>query len=999
MVYMFTKVQAIFSCIVFLLSVLFLSCNSGSVSNYYDISLPYSSINEIPGITIEEIHAIESLQKRGLSFVYGMTPSTEAFISIENYAIGGFSELLCDWLTSLFGIQFKPAVFNWGELIAGLETGAIDFTGVLSPTEERRKTYFMTSPIVQRTLMYYRIKGSQSFSVIEAARPLRFIFLSGAVTPVQLTASGAYKDFESIYVSSFDAAYELLKAGAGDAFFGENSAEFAFDAYGDVVFDNFYPMVFSPVSISTMNKELEPIITVMQKVLYNGGLQYLASLYNHGYQEYLKHKLYSRLTSGERAYLRTNPVVKFAAELDNYPLCFYNTQEKQWQGIAFDIMSNITALTDIHFYRINADNQYIDWSVMVKMLEDEDDDLSMLTELIQTEDRHGRFLWPKTAIITDNYALLSKSEFPNITVNEILNIKIGLAKGTAYAELFKEWFPEHEFTVDYESSAEAFAALDKGEVDMVMSSQYRFLLLTNYRGFPDYKANVIFDHTFDSTFGFNKNETLLCSVVDKALALIDLHGISSQWMSRTFDYRVKILQAQMPLMFGIPAFLFGLFFLLFLLYRRYNESKRFENQVQERTIELNKSQAELKAALAAAKSANSSKSIFLANMSHEIRTPMNSIMGFSELAMDSDISPKTRDYLEKIHQNSEWLLQIINDILDISKIESGKMELEHIPFDIHELFASCRTLVMPKAVEKGVMLHFYAEPSVGRRPLGDPTRLRQVFVNLLSNAIKFTHSGMIKLLSDIVSTGDNTLTMHFEIKDSGIGMTSDQIEKIFDPFTQAESGTNRKYGGSGLGLAITRNIVEMMGGKLSVDSVLGVGSKFYFNLTFETIPVTEEEKLEKKMMFKEIKKPSFEGEVLVCEDNEMNQFVICEHLSRVGLMSVVAEDGKVGVEMIMKRMLSGQKQFDLVFMDMHMPVMDGFEASAEIVKLGAKIPMVAMTANVMAEDIEVYNASGIHDYLGKPFASQELWRCLLKYFKPLDDDIFINAPEEAPDNE
>jgi len=362
--------------------------------------------------------------------------------------------------------------------------------------------------------------------------------------------------------------------------------------------------------------------------------------------------------------------------------------------------------------------------------------------------------------------------------------------------------------------------------------------------------------------------------------------------------------------------------------------------------------------------------------------------------MDGNIAPKTKDYLEKIHQNSEWLLQIINDILDISKIESGKMELERIPFDIHELFASCRTLVMPKAVEKGIMLHFYAEPSVGKRPLGDPTRLRQVFVNLLSNAIKFTHSGMVKLLSDIVSTGENVLTMHFEIKDSGIGITSEQIEKIFDPFTQAETGTNRKYGGSGLGLAITKNIVEMMGGKLLVDSVPGVGSKFYFNLTFETITVTEEEKLEKKLMFKEIKKPSFEGEVLVCEDNEMNQFVICEHLKRVGLKTVVADNGKTGVDMIKQRIKNNEKLFDLIFMDMHMPVMDGFEASEAITKLNVDIPMVAMTANVMAEDIEVYNASGIHDCLGKPFASQELWRCLLKYFKPLDEDIYIQENDE-----
>jgi CheY-like chemotaxis protein len=318
------------------------------------------------------------------------------------------------------------------------------------------------------------------------------------------------------------------------------------------------------------------------------------------------------------------------------------------------------------------------------------------------------------------------------------------------------------------------------------------------------------------------------------------------------------------------------------------------------------------------------------------------------------------------------------------------MELEKIPFDMHELFSSCRALVMPKAVEKGIKLHFYAEPSVGKRPLGDPTRLRQVFVNLLSNAIKFTHTGMVKLFSEIVKMDENSITLHFEIKDSGIGMSKEQLDRIFEPFTQAETGTTRKYGGSGLGLAITKNIVEMMGGKLFAESTVGIGSKFSFDLTFDAIPVTEEERVEKGILLKKIDKPSFEGEVLVCEDNEMNQFVISEHLSRVGLKAIVAENGKTGVDLFKERMRSGKTQFKLVFMDIHMPIMDGFEAAAEIIKLDANVPIVAMTANVMKEDLEVYKASGMPDCLGKPFTSQELWRCLLRYFTPLgDNDIEV----------
>jgi signal transduction histidine kinase/CheY-like chemotaxis protein len=384
--------------------------------------------------------------------------------------------------------------------------------------------------------------------------------------------------------------------------------------------------------------------------------------------------------------------------------------------------------------------------------------------------------------------------------------------------------------------------------------------------------------------------------------------------------------------------------------------------------------------------ASTSKSTFLANMSHEIRTPMNSIMGFSELAMDGESSFKTRDYLEKIRTNADWLLQIINDILDITKIESGKIELEKIPFDMHALFVSCRTLIMPKAIEKGVTLQFYVEPSIGKMPLGDPTRLRQVFVNLLSNAVKFTNVGVVKLQAVIKSMNDNSVSMHFEVKDTGIGMTKEQIDKIFDPFMQADSGTTRKYGGTGLGLSISKNFIELMGGKLSVESTVGVGSRFSFDLTFETVDIPEEVKREKKIMLDEIEKPTFEGEVLLCEDNIMNQQVICEHLARVGLKTFVAENGKIGVDMVRGRILSGAKQFDLILMDMHMPVMDGIEAAEKIIEYNANVPIVAMTANVMASDREIYRESGMTDCVGKPFTSRELWLCLLKYLKPVSTE-------------
>jgi signal transduction histidine kinase/CheY-like chemotaxis protein len=395
-----------------------------------------------------------------------------------------------------------------------------------------------------------------------------------------------------------------------------------------------------------------------------------------------------------------------------------------------------------------------------------------------------------------------------------------------------------------------------------------------------------------------------------------------------------------------------------------------------------------------AEAASVAKSAFLANMSHEIRTPMNSIIGFNELAMDDNISLKTRDYLEKIQINAEWLLQIINDVLDISKVESGKIELEHIPFDLHDIFSHCRTVIMPKAIEKGINLHFYAEPSVGKKMMGDPTRLRQILTNLLSNAIKFTNTGFIKLTSSIEYLSDNRITVYFEVRDSGIGMTAEQISRIFEPFVQADSSTTRKYGGTGLGLSITKSLIELMGGKLIVESIPNLGSKFAFFAVFDTINLPYEMPIPENVNVK-LEKPVFNADILVCEDNAMNQLVIRESLERIGINAVIANNGFEGIDIVSKRIEEKVKPFDLIFMDIQMPVMDGLETASKIEMLHTGTPIIAMTANIMYEEMEIYKQSGIPDYISKPFTSQELWRCLLKYLKPVNQIEEEKKPQDG----
>lgn len=391
----------------------------------------------------------------------------------------------------------------------------------------------------------------------------------------------------------------------------------------------------------------------------------------------------------------------------------------------------------------------------------------------------------------------------------------------------------------------------------------------------------------------------------------------------------------------------------------------------------------LRDAVQAAEDASKTKSAFLANMSHEIRTPLNGVIGFAELALDEhELSDTVTGYLNKIKLSAHGLLEIINDVLDISKIEAGKIDLEKAPFDLHEdILQACEASIGLRAKEKNVILYLYSEPVVSRKFVGDQTRLRQILLNLLSNAVKFTNVGIVKLMLQVEEHEDIS-TIFFEIKDSGIGMSPEQIERIFEPFTQADSSTTRKYGGTGLGLAICRNLIELMGGELKVESAVGIGSKFSFALPFETIVDNSTPLPQQAAQQAKGRKPLFEGEVLVCEDNTINQQVIDEHLSKVGLKATVMPNGKLGVEEVKKRMKAGQP-FDLILMDIHMPVMDGLEATQKLHELGIKTPIVALTANAMTTDKKKYLSHGMNDYLAKPFKANDLWDCLLRHLTPV----------------
>ena len=456
------------------------------------------------------------------------------------------------------------------------------------------------------------------------------------------------------------------------------------------------------------------------------------------------------------------------------------------------------------------------------------------------------------------------------------------------------------------------------------------------------------------------------------------YGDHEALISRTKERHKKLLEEKIHVSLAIFCFILlgalciSLLFshkvrLLFLSYRQ-----RLEASNQELTKAMDRAQA-----------ATAVKSEFLAKMSHEIRTPMNGIINLAELALETSLTDKQRDYVKKILLSSRSLLEIINDILDFSKIEAGMLKIEKSPFNLPELFDKLMLMFNEHSSRKNIRLRLALAPDLPRQVIGDPMRLHQVLSNLIGNAVKFTEAGEITVSATLVQRSHDRAAVRFAVSDTGIGIPPDKVPQLFESFTQADSSTARKYGGTGLGLSISRQLVNLMGGELTVESAVGTGSTFSFGLDLlllveKSAGAGQEDGVDQAAVaLRHLRN----ARILLVEDNLINQQVAQEILAKAGVLVETVSNGEEAVAAVAAR------DFDAVLMDIQMPVMDGYEATRRIrQELGRhSLPILAMTAHAVSEERDKCFRMGMDDHIAKPVSRRSLFAALNRWIRERSD--------------
>ncbi|WP_415714010.1 transporter substrate-binding domain-containing protein [Maridesulfovibrio sp.] len=665
------------------------------------------------------------------------------------------------------------------------------------------------------------------------------------------------------------------------------------------------------------------------------------------------------LSRDEQLWLRTSPVIRFSVDPDWLPLERIDPRSKQYEGISADLLRMVADRTGLSLQLVPTEK----WSESVELVRNGKTD--MLAAASETAERK-QFLNFSNPYINLSEVVVVKQDMPFISsVEDLAGMRVGVSAGNAAHKYLEANYPQLNL-IPVSGALNGLKMVAKGQADAYVGTLEVLGYLINQNGLYNLKVALQLPITRQLRFALRKQMSpYLLSILNKGISSIterESEAVIRKWISLRVESGINLwMVAKIVLGIGSVA---GI--ILFVVVRA---NRRLAGEVLMRK----EAEQEMLKARDKAEEATRAKSDFLARMSHEIRTPMNAIIGMSHLVLQTELTAKQHDYLTKIRSGANSLLGIINDILDFSKIEAGKMEMENIPFRLDETMDNLANVVAVKAEEKGLEVLFHVCPDVPNYLVGDPLRLGQVLINLANNATKFTDEGDIVISVEKQAETDEHVTLFFSVTDSGIGMTEEQIGRLFKSFSQADGSTTRKYGGTGLGLAICKRIVEMMGGNIRVESRPGQGATFSFTVVLGKGEVVSAGY---------IPAADLRGlRALVVDDNPTAQTILSEALESMSFKVDTASSGQEGVD-ILKRASEEGEPYELVLLDWKMPGLDGIETARLIEKkCGHKLPKILMvTAYGREEIMQQAEEAGLEAFLIKPVNQSVLFDTIMGVF-------------------